>query len=82
MTGSSELRWRRDGKGGLIARPDHAGATYHITVSESWGRPRPGKLYRLYVDGVEQTDAAGCTLRHIKHRANTLAFPPEVGVKS
>lgn len=64
------LRWRRDGVGGYVARPHHAGPTYHIRTSMVYGR-RSGRLYRLYVDGVELADASGCTLRHVKYRAST-----------
>lgn len=69
----SALRWRKDGAGGYVAQADHAGVTYHIRTSTPYGDR--SKLYRLFVDGVELADASGCTLRFVKHRATTHAFP-------
>jgi hypothetical protein len=66
-----ELRWRRDGEGGFVARAHHAGPTYHIKP-EMMGAPI-GKQWRLFIDGVELADASGCVLRFVKHRAGTHA---------
>jgi hypothetical protein len=67
----AQLRWRRDGNGGLLARPTTPGPTYHIRAIPA--SSRYGKSWRLTVDGVNIPDAEGCILRHVKHRACTLA---------
>lgn len=68
-----DLRWRRAANGDYIARPNHNAPTYRITGTTTYSGGRPGKLWRLYVNGDEVTDAAGCTLRHIQRLASTHA---------
>lgn len=65
-----DLRWRRTENGDYIARPGYyAAPTYRITGATTYS----GRLWRLYVNGAEVTDAAGWTLRRVKDRACTHA---------
>jgi hypothetical protein len=66
------LRWRYSKESGYTAQSHRDGPVYRIRPLPDLGR---GRSWRLSVDGVDLPEAAGCTLRFVKHYASQHADP-------